>query len=74
MKDYYYKDLKTCVGADETTVLTLITDMRSGRSHIKLSKSVSQKFSTGKIDEAEDLFDKLTGGNGRRLYKPEDLL
>jgi len=58
----------------ESTELYSITWLETGETEIKLKHTVSQSFPTQDLEKAEKLFEQLTGGNGRRVLKPEDLV
>jgi len=61
-------------GSDETTKLTAVVTVATGECELVLSKEVSERYPIQKLDEVKLLYDRLTGGNGRRVYKPCDLL
>lgn len=69
-----HQKIREYFGSDESTSLELVTDMYTGRSYIKLEKSVRQTFETKDLKKAKLVFEKITGGNGRQLYKPEDMV
>ena len=66
--------LKQAVTSEEHTSLDLVTDLTTGKSYLLLSKTVSERYETSDMDKAEDVFIRITGGNGRKLYKPKDLI
>lgn len=66
--------IKKSIGPEEATCLELVTDMANGKSYLLLSKTVTERYETKDLAEAEAVFAKITGGNGRKLYKPKDLI
>ena len=74
MKEFHSEILQEQFGSDDTTKLRLIVKRSNGKAHLELSKTVSQNFETKDFEKAEALFDRLTGGNGVRIFRPEDML
>lgn len=72
--DYIFHQLGMQGGTDETTKLTVVVTVATGECELVLSKEVSERYPIQKLEEVQQLYERLTGGNGRRVYKPSDLL
>lgn len=72
-RDYIFNKLRMQGGADESCELYIVTDVRTGQTEVVLDKKISQRFPIQEIEKAEDLWERLTCGGGRRVFKPEDL-
>lgn len=70
---FIFKDLCSSSGGDESTRMYIEIDTRDGDSTIVIKKSVSCRMPIQKIKEAKDLYERLTCGNGRQVFTPEDL-
>jgi hypothetical protein len=66
------KNLDMSSGSDETTTLELCADPKDGRVWLVLKKEVRQYFELTELKEAQDLFDRITGGGGRPVVKMSD--
>lgn len=64
-KNFQYKELARRLGSGESTVVTLVTDMREGTSEICIEHQIRERFPTSKLDEAMRLYEDLGKGNGR---------
>lgn len=61
------------MGDDQHTKVTIVTHISTGETEAVLSHKVSQRFPVTELHKAEDLYERLTCGSGRKAYKPEDL-
>jgi hypothetical protein len=72
-RDYIFNTLRESGGSDEDAKLYICTDVSTGKTEVWLQKTITQRFPIQELDKAEDLYERLTCGAGRRVYKPEDL-
>lgn len=73
MKDFIFHNLKESVGSEESAKLYLCINVNKGTVEAVLTKSVTQRFPVQELEAAKDLYERLTCGSGRRVFKPEDL-
>jgi hypothetical protein len=67
------KDLRTSMGSHESTKTYLYVVIATGEVEIVVEHTVSQRMPVSDYEKALDLHERLTCGNGRRVYTPEDL-
>ena len=72
-REYISNKLRESMGGDHHTKVTLVSNVATGKTEVILSHEISQRFPLTEIAKAEDLYERLTCGSGRRAYKPEDL-
>lgn len=65
--------LATQTGADESTEMFIEIDTETGESEVIIKKTVSCRKPVTELAAAKDLYARLTCGNGRRVFTPEDL-
>lgn len=70
---FIYKSLAAQIGGSESARMFVQIDTSTGESEIVIEKTVSQRLPVTEIDKARDLYERLTCGRGRKIYKPEDL-
>ncbi len=68
-----FHDLKHRIGSSEETKVTMIASIKDNDTVLTVEKTLKQNFPITEYDNAMHLFDRLTCGEGRRAYKPEDL-
>ncbi len=77
-KDYEYKELESSVSSGgESATLTLVTNMKSGESFLRLEQSYSKRYKTSELEQAKDDMKRLNGSGYiidiERLVKMRDL-
>jgi len=72
-REFIFNKLRETSGSEQSTKLTLCTDVATGETTAIVSHEISQRFPVTEVNTAEDLFERLTCGSGRRAYKPQDL-
>lgn len=70
---YERKQINSIVGSDERVELNLVTNMTTGKSHLELSKTLTQRFKTKDLESVKLLLDDLMGGGGRQTFNLEEL-
>lgn len=73
-KTHIIKDIGSHVGVGESAKIYMIVEISSGKSQVVVEKTLSKRMSITKYEEAERLYERLTGGNGRRAYTLDDLV
>lgn len=58
----------------EGAKLEIVVDTKKGITKARLTMSYEKSVEVTKIDELEKLFEKLTGGNGRKIIEVDDLV
>ena len=74
MSDFYVTILKTHVSPDESTELKLIVNKHSGKASLVISKTITESFDVTDHEAVEDLYDKITSGNGRVVKQIKDFI
>lgn len=64
--------LKYQSGQNETTELNLVVDMETGKAALEIKKTIIETYKTNMYDDVIDVYDRITGGNGRKLFKIKD--
>ena len=66
--------LCSCIGSNESTKVTLHTDVNSGESSLIIEKTFTERVNVTEYDQVMSIYKKLTGGNGRRVYSLKDFI
>ena len=66
--------LNSCTGSDESTRMFVEIDTENGLSEIVIERSIRQRMPVQRIKKAKRLYEQLTGGSGRKIFKLEDLV
>ena len=70
---YLFHFLRSSTGGGESAKLEISMNVRSGEATAIVSKEIRQYFPLKELEKAEDLYERLTCGGGRRVYELEDL-
>lgn len=73
-KTHIIKELGSTVGGGESSKIYAITNITSGKTEVVVEKTISQRFPVQEYEKAEKLYERLNGGNGRRVYTLDDLV
>ena len=65
--------LQSCIGGAEKTKLFMITDVKEGNTKVFVSHEIREEFDVKDLEEATDLYERLTCGSGRKAWKPNEL-
>lgn len=71
--EYLFYKTAECSGGGERTSVTVVMNIKEGTTDVKVEHTISERFELKDYDQAVHLYECLTGGNGRRMYKPSDL-
>ena len=71
--DYIFHKTHESFGGGEGTEVMIVIDIDKGTTKVKVEHRISEYFDIKDYDQAVHLYKSLTGGNGRRMYKPSDL-
>jgi len=71
--EYLFNETHKCFGGGESTTVKIVINVQKGETQVKVEHSISQYFPIQEYDNAVNLYERLTCGGGRRMYKPEDL-
>lgn len=72
MEQVIYNELRRVSGSRETTTLTLVTDLKTGKSEIDIKKTISKTYKATDHKTAFEDFEAITGGGGRPALTIED--
>ena len=70
---YLYHFLRSSTGGGESAKLEISMNVRTGEATAIVSKEIRQYFPLKELEKAEDLYERLTCGGGRRVYELEDI-
>lgn len=73
MERFIVSTIKSSCCSNEQTELKTVIDTVKGEAFIEVSKKITERLPVTEMSEAELLFDKITAGNGRRVYSLKDL-
>ena len=65
--------ISTSFGSDESSSLKLIADTETGETIIEVTKTIRECYPLKKFAEANQLYEDLNRGGGRRVWKLKDL-
>lgn len=68
----HYKPLQS-FGSEESTEVRCVMDIKDNKTYVVVEHSVSERFELKDYNKAKDLYERLTCGSGRKMYKPSDL-
>lgn len=71
--DFIFNKTHSCVGGGESTDVTIVINVSRGETYVKVHHEISETFEIKDYNKAVDLYDRLTCGSGRKMYKPSDL-
>lgn len=74
IKTHIIKEIRSSNGSDEGGRLYVITTIHSGETEVVLEKTIKKRMPIQQYEEAELMYERLTGGGGRRVITIEDLL
>jgi len=72
--DFIIKELKHCVGGGEETKMYAVTNVAKGKTEVVIEHTIKMRMPIQELEKADDIYEKLTGGNGRRIIVIEDIL
>jgi hypothetical protein len=67
------KEIKSSTGTDESSTLKLIADTQSGKTFIEVTKTIRECYPLTEYDKADQLYEDLNRGGGRKVVKLKDL-
>lgn len=70
---FIFHPLKYQLGGGEETKLEIVIDTTTGESQAVIRYSIAERFPITELEKAEDLFARLTCGDGRKVYTLEEL-
>jgi hypothetical protein len=73
-KDFIFKSLRETCSAGESAKVYIVVDVKTGKSELVIEKTISERYPVQKLEEVERLYERITGGGGRRLWKLEELV
>ncbi len=71
--DFIHKDLKETFGSNESGKVHLAVDVKTGEAELVIQKTISERYPVQDYEKVMNLYDRLTCGRGRRVFKLEDL-
>ena len=67
------QNLRQVCGSTEGTKMYVITTVHSGETEVVVDHKISKRFPVQDLEQAEEMFEKLTHGRGRRVYGLEEI-
>lgn len=61
------------MGSDAGEKLYLCVDVRQGKTEVIIEKTIKERFPIQDLAKAVDLYERLTCGSGRKLWRLEEL-
>lgn len=72
-KDYIFNYLRESCGPSEGSKLYLVTDIKTGETEVVIEKKIIERMPIQELEKAEDLYERLNCGWGRKLYTLEEI-
>jgi len=72
-KEIIVNQLCASYGTNESSEVKLITDLRTGKSELVISKTITEYYKPQDYDKVMQLHENLNRGGGRRMVKLIDL-
>ena len=72
-QDFIKTVRRTCHGTDSDTQISTLLNVKKGDTFVVIEHTIKEKMPIQDLYKAEDLFDRLTCGDGRRAYELEEL-
>lgn len=70
---YLIKDIRETCGSGEGARMYAITTIATGETEIVIKKSITERMPIQDYEKAIDLYERLTCGSGRKVFKLEEL-
>lgn len=71
--EYIFHKTHQSFGGGESTDVIVVMNVKDGSTRVKVEHKISEYFDLNEYDQAVHLYECLTSGNGRKMYKPSDL-
>lgn len=72
-RDFITQNLREQIGGGESARMYVITTVHSGETEVVVEKTISERFPVQEIEKAEDLYERLICGDGRKVFKLEEI-
>lgn len=67
--------VKSQTGSNDSTKIVVVSNTESGTSFVEVKRVITERWPLSQYEEAEIMYDRLTGKNGsRRCVELKDLL
>jgi len=67
------KEIASQGGSDESARMYVYVTIHSGNAEVIIEKTVTQRMPIQDYEKAMDLYERLTCGNGRKVFTLEEL-
>lgn len=70
--NFIVKKIVERAGSSESSKVELVADTNSGETYLEIQKTITERFPVTSYKEVMDLYDRITAGGGRRVFKIAD--
>jgi hypothetical protein len=71
--EYIFHDIASSIGGHGGTKIYCAVDVKKNSAQIVVEHTITERMPIDKYEEAMHRYERLTGGNGRRVWTLQDL-